>query len=140
MLGLVFGWLARMQRQAVEREVLVAELARDHVVVNSRKPSLPCLVLSKLLGERTILPDTPARFSGWLSPGWFSRPVGFNAGRRFRDEDVPRLVERLQRLGEVHEVQFRGGSLNGLRLFYIDKVPFSQLGPERGTCTFKAYP
>jgi hypothetical protein len=140
LLGLVFGWLAGMQRQAVEREALVAELARDRVIVNSREPALLGLFLSKLLRERTILPDTPARFSKWLSPGWFSRPVGFNAGRRLRNEDVPRLVERLRRLGDVHEVQFRGGSLNGLRLFYINKVPYSQLGPERDTCTFKAYP
>src|SRR5262249_45788388 len=55
LLGLVFGWLARMHRQAVEREALVAELARDRVIVNSREPTLLCLVLSKLLGERTIL-------------------------------------------------------------------------------------
>jgi hypothetical protein len=139
LLGLFFGWLARMQRQAVEREAVVAELARDRVIVNRREPTLLCLVLSKLLRERTILPDTPARFSRWVNPGWFSRPVGFNAGRRLRDEEVPRVVERLQRLGDVHEVQFRGSSLNGLRLFYIDKVPYYQLGPERDTCTFKTY-
>jgi hypothetical protein len=139
-LGLVFGWIARMQRQAVEREAVVAELARDHIRVNSREPNLLCLVLSKLLREPTILPDTPARLSKWLSPGGFSRPVGFNAGRRLRDEEVPRVVERLQRLGDVHEVQFRGDSLNGLRLFYIDKVPYGRLGAERDTCTFKVYP
>jgi hypothetical protein len=140
-LGLVFGWLAHMQRQAMERESLVAELASDRVIVNRREPTLLCLVLSKLLGERTILPDTPARFSKWLGPGWFSRPVGFNAGRRLRDEDVPRLVERLRRLGDVYEVQVRGGSLDGLRLFSINNVPsYSQPEPEPYTCTFRAYP
>jgi len=128
-----------MQRQAVEREALVAELARDQVLVNSREPALLGLVLSKLLRERTVLPDTPARFSKWLSPGWFSRPVGFNAGR-LRDEEVPHVVERLQRLGDVHEVEFHGGSLNGLRLFYIGKVPRGQLGPQGDTCTFRTYP
>jgi hypothetical protein len=139
-LGLIFGWLARVQRQAVEREAVVDDLARERVRVNSREPTLLCLVLAKLLRERTILPDTPARFNQWLSPGWFSRPVGFNAGRRLRDEEIPRVVEKLQRLGDVREVQFRGGSLNGLRLFYIGKVPYYELGPERDTCTFKAYP
>ena len=138
-LGLVFGWLARMQRQAVEQEAVVAELARDRVIVNSREPNLLCLALTKLRGSRNILPETPAKFEKWLSPGWFSRPVGFNAGR-LRDEDVPRVVERLQRLGDVHEVEFHGSSLNGLRLFYIGKVPFGRLGPERDGCTFKAYP
>ena len=137
--GLVFGWLARMQREAVEREAVVAELARDRIGVNSREPTLLCLVLTKLRGSRNILPETPARFERWLSPGWFSRPVGFNAGR-LRDEDVPRVVERLQRLGDVHEVEFHGGSLNGLRLFYIGKIPYGRLGPESDTCTFKAYP
>jgi hypothetical protein len=139
-LGLVFGWLARLQRQALEREAVVAEMAHDRIIVNSREPTLLCLVLTKLRGSRNILPETPAKFEKWLSPGWFSRPVGFNAGRRLRDEDVPHVVERMQRLGDVHEVQFRGGSLNGLRLFYIDKVPYGRLGPERETCTFKAYP
>jgi hypothetical protein len=137
--GLFFGWIARMHRQAVEREAVVAELARDRILVNSREPTLPCLVLAKLLHERTILPDTAARFSKWLSPGWFSRPRGFNAGRRFRDDEIPRLVAVMQRLGDVHEVRFQGGSLNGLRLFYIGKVPYGELGPERGTCTFKAH-
>ncbi len=138
-LGLVFGWLARVQRQVVEQEAVVAELARDRVVVNSREPTPLCLVLTKLRGSRNILPETPAKFEKWLSPGWFSRPLGFNAGK-LRDEDVPRVVERLQRLGDVREVEFHGGSLYGLRLFYIGKVPFGRLGPERDTCTFKAYP
>ncbi len=136
LLGLVFGWLARIHRQALEREALVADLARDRVVVNSRYPTLLCLVVTKLRGGRIILPETPKKFEKWLSPGWFSRPVGFNAGY-LRDESVPRVVERLQRLGEVHEAQFHGGSLNGLRLFYIGKVPY--LGPEQDTCTFKTY-
>jgi hypothetical protein len=137
--GLSFGWLARMQREAVEREAVVAELAHAHIVVNSREPTLLCLVLTKLRGSRNILPETPAKFGKWLNAGWFSRPIGFNAGR-LRDEDVPRIVERLQRLGDVQEVEFHGRSLNGLRLFYIGKVPYGRLGPERDTCTFKAYP
>ena len=29
----------------------------------------------------------------------------FNAGRHLRDEEVPRVVERLLRLGDVYEVQ-----------------------------------
>ncbi len=137
--GLVFGLLARMQREAVAREAVVSELARDRVIVNSREPSLLCLILTKLRGSRNILPETPAKFEQWLNPGWFSRPVGFNAGT-LREQDVPRIVERLRHLGDVHEVEFHGGSLNGLRLFYIGKIPYGSLGPERDTCTFKAYP
>lgn len=139
LLGLVFGWLARMQQQALEREAVVSELARVRVGVNTREPTLLCLVLTKLRGSTNNLSETPAAFEKWLSPGWFSYPVGFNASR-LRNEGVSRVVERLRRLGDVHEVQFRGRSLNGLRLFYIGKVPYDQLGPEGGTCTVKVYP
>src|SRR5262245_10695511 len=45
-LGLVFGWLARMQRQVAEQDALVAELARDRVVVNSQVPNWLCLALN----------------------------------------------------------------------------------------------
>jgi hypothetical protein len=62
------------------------------------------------------------------------------AGRHLRDEDVPRVVERLQRLGDVLEVQYHGGSLDGLRLFCIGRFNDRELGPERDACTFKAYP
>jgi hypothetical protein len=137
--GLFLGWLARMQREALDREAVVAELARDRVLVNSREPTLMCLILTKLRGSRNILPETPAKFEKWLSPGWFSRPVGFNAGR-LRDQDVPGVVARLQRLGDVHEVEYHSSSLKGLRLFYIGKVPSGRLGPDRDTCTFKSYP
>jgi hypothetical protein len=139
LLGFVFGGLARMRREAEEREAVVAELARDRVGVVAREPTLLCLALTKLRGSRNILPETPEAFKQWLSPGWFSRPVGFNASR-LPEDGVPRAVERLRRLGAVHEVRFHGGSADGVRLFYIDKVRYSQLGPERETCTFKAYP
>src|SRR5258706_15746372 len=65
LLGLVFGWLARMQRQAVEREAVVAELARDRVGVITREPTLLCLVLTKLRGSLNNLPETPAKFEKW---------------------------------------------------------------------------
>lgn len=139
LLGLTFGWLARMRREVFEREAVVTELTRRHVVVNSREPTLLCLVLTKLRGSRNILPETPAKFEKWLSPGWFSHPVGFNGGR-LRDEDVPPVVELLRRLGDVHEVEFHGGSLNGLRLFYIGTVPYGRLRPEQDACTFKVHP
>ena len=53
---------------------------------------------------------------------------------------MPRVVERLQQLGQVHEARFQGGSLNGLRLFFIDEVPRGRLGPDGETCTIKSYP
>ena len=139
LLGLAFGWLARVQWQVAEQDALIAELARDRVIVNSQVPNWLCLALN--------LPLDPGRSSkwsrkwlSWLSPNWFSRPDGFNAGRHLRDEEVPRVVERLQRLGDVYEVQYHGGSLDGLRLFCIGKIDYRELGPERDTCTFKAYP
>ena len=61
-LGLLFGWLARMRAEALEREAVVAELASEHIIVNSRKPTLLCLVLTKLRGSRNVLPETPAKF------------------------------------------------------------------------------
>jgi hypothetical protein len=137
LLGLLFGWIARMQRQARERESLVAELAHDGIHVNSTDPTLLCLILMKVLATNSR--DVEARCGKWIGPGWFYCLKGFNAGH-LKDERVPRVVERLHRLGDVHEVQFRGGSLDGLRLFYIGKIPYYQLGPERDTCMFKAYP
>jgi hypothetical protein len=138
-LGLAFGWLARMRRQVAEQDALVAELARDRVIVNSQVPNWLCLALN--------LPTDPARSSkwsrkwlGWLSPSWFSRPDGFNAGTHLRDEDVSRVVEGLKRLGDVTEIQYHGGSLDGLRLFCIGRFDPRELGPERDTCTFKVYP
>jgi hypothetical protein len=135
LLGLVFGWLARAQRAAVEQEAAVAELAQERVGLIGREPTLLCLVLAKLTGAPTILPDTPALFSKWISPGWFSRPVGFN-GFRVHQGNAPRVTALLRRLGDVHEVQFQ----RGLKLFYINKVRYRDLGPERATCTFKVYP
>jgi hypothetical protein len=139
LIGLAFGWLARVQRQVAEQDALIAELARDRVIVNSQVPNWLCLALN--------LPLDPARSSkwsrkwlSWLSPNWFSRPDGFNVGRHLRDEDVPRIVEWLQWLGDVYEVQYHGGSLDGLRLFCIGRIDFRELGPQRDTCTFKAYP
>lgn len=139
LLGLSFGWLARMRHEAVEREAVVAAVARERVGVNHREPTLLCLVLTKLRGAREILPETPDKFRNWLSPGWFSRPLGFNASRLPEDR-VPHVVALLKRLGDVHEVRFHGGSADGVKLFYIDKIPYGQLGEERETCTFKVYP
>src|SRR5262245_51349824 len=139
MFGLLFGWLARMRRQALEQEALVDELARERVIVNAREPTLLCLVLTKLRGSRNILPETPAAFEKWLSPGWFSRVEGFNAGK-LGDDKVPGVVARLNRLGDVYEVHFHGGSLDGLKLFYIGGIPYERLGPDQDTCTFTVYP
>lgn len=97
-LGLVFGWLARMRRQARDQERFIAELARDRIIVNHPEPTYLCLFLMKVLSTESRA--TEVRCSGWLGPGWFSRPRGFNAGR-LRDEQVPRVVERLGRLGTV---------------------------------------
>jgi hypothetical protein len=137
--GLDFGWLVRVQRQVAEQDALIAALARDRVIVNSQVPNWLCLAFN--------LPLDPARSSkwsrkwlSWLSPNWFSRPDGFNAGRHLQDEEVPRVVRLLQRLGDVYEVQYHGGSLDGLRLFCIGRLDYRELGPQRDTCTFKAYP
>ncbi len=136
-LGLVFGGIARMERQVRAREALVAELARDGIVVVDHQPTYLCLIMMKVLSTHSR--DVEARCGDWIGPGWFYFPRNFNAGN-LKDEKVPRVVERLQKLGEVHEVQYHGGSLDGLRLFYIGKIPFRDLGPHRDTCTIKAYP
>jgi hypothetical protein len=133
--GLVFGWLANAQRQVMEQDALVADLARSRVVVNSRVPNRLCLAL-----DLHCDPGMSSKWLSWLSPGWLSRPDGFNAGTHLRDNEVTRVVERLQRLGDVYEVQFHGGSLDGLRLFNIGRIDYLSLGPKRDTCTFKAYP
>jgi hypothetical protein len=139
LLGLAFGWLARVQRQIAEQDALVAELARDRVIVNSQVPNWLCLALNSPLDPGRSS-EWSRKWLSWLSPNWFSRPDGFNAGRHLRDEEVPRVVQRLQRLGDVYEVQYHGGSLDGLRLFWIGRFDHRELGPERDTCTFKAYP
>jgi hypothetical protein len=130
-LGLLFGWAARMQRQAREREVLVAELARERIYVNTADPTYLCLVAMKVLS--TDSEAAKVRCSRWIGPGWFSLPGGFNAGRLPEDR-VPSVVERVGRLGAVWEVEYTRPPLTGLRLFYVDRVPYGQLGPEGETC------
>jgi hypothetical protein len=138
-LGLVFGWVARMRREAGEREALVAELDRERIRVNHSEPTLLCLALMKVLSMSSV--DTRIRCSRWLGPGWFYHPKGFNAGH-LHDEQVPHVVERLRRLGVVWEITYtRPPSLSGLKLFYIEyKVPYFSLGPERDTCRFERHP
>jgi hypothetical protein len=135
-MGLIFGWVARLQRQAREREVLVAELARERIYVNSPEPTALCLFLMKVLSTGSV--RVTDRCSKWLGPGWFSYPKGFNAGR-MKAEQVPAVVERLRGLGTVWEVEYTQPSLLGLRLFYIDRVPYQHLGPERSTCIVKRH-
>ena len=139
MLGLLFGWIARMERQVRAREALVAELARDRIIVNDHEPTYLCLIMMKVLDTHSR--DVEARYGKWIGPGWFYFPRGFNAGR-LKDENLSRVVKQLQWLGDVHEVQYRGGSLDGLRLFYIGNrnIPYRELGPERDTCTFTEFP
>jgi len=136
-LGLLFGWVARMERQVRAREALVAELARERIYVGDHEPTYLCLIMMKVLDTHSR--DVERRCGKWIGPGWLYVPNGFNAGH-LKDEKVPHVVERLQRLGDVHEVQYQGGSLDGLRLFYIGKIRYRDLGPERDTCTFKTYP
>jgi hypothetical protein len=139
-LGMVFGWLTRMQRQAIEREAIVTDLANDWVHVESRKPTLCWRAISMLLRGRTVRIGTQIRLGMWLGLGWLSYPVSFSADNSLRDEAIPGVIKRLQLLGDVHEVQFHGGWQNGTRIFYLGTIHYDQLGPERETCTFKAYP
>jgi hypothetical protein len=133
----MFGWIARMQRQAREQEIFLTELARDRIIVNHLEPTLLCLILMKVLATHSR--DVEARCARWLGPGWFSRPKGFNA-RRLREEQVASVVERLRRLGTVWEVTYTCPSLAGLKLFYIDRVPYNNLGPDGSTCVIKQHP
>ena len=72
--GLVFGWLARMQRDVVEQEAVVNDLARDRIVVNlaASRPScawsLPSCVAVEMFCRRLRRNSK----SG-------SAPVGFHA-------------------------------------------------------------
>ncbi len=137
LLGLFFGWIARVERKGRERAAIVNELAGVGVRVNSHEPTCLCLLTMKVLSTDNI--DAEARLRGWVAPWWLNRPVGFNAGR-LKEGRVPHVVQPLSRLGTVIEVHFHGGSLNGLRLFYIGKVPYGRLGPARETCTFTVHP
>ena len=136
-LELIFGWFARLQRQAREVESLTAELAREWIGVNHFEPSVLCLVVMKVLA--TDSHKAEARCSRWIGPGWFSHPLGFNAGRR-KEEKVPHLVPAVAAAWDGVEVEFHSASLNGLRLFYIDKIPYDKLGPDRDSCTFRKFP
>lgn len=131
MFALLFGWFHRSSRIVSERDALVSALQSERVIVNHNEPSYLNLFLMKIQG--TDSRSIERRYKNWISPGWFSKPVGFNAGR-LPDDKVKPLVERLQSLGPVNEVLFRGGTLDGLRLFYIGEVPYQNLGPERGGC------
>jgi len=136
-LGLILGGIARKQRQIAKREFLIADLLRDHIIVNRAEPTYLCLFLMKVFS--TISRGVEARCSKWLGPGWLSNPRGFNAGH-LKDEQTQSVVERLSWLGTVWEVKYTQPTLTGLKLFFIDQVPYHALGPQADTCEIKRYP
>ena len=95
-LGLVFGGIARMERQVRAREALVAELARDGIVVVDHQPTYLCLIMMKVLSTHSR--DVEARCGQWIGPGWFYYPRSFNAGH-LKDEKVARVVELIETTG-----------------------------------------
>jgi hypothetical protein len=136
-LGLILGGIARKQRQITEREFLIADVSRDHIVVNWTEPTYLCLFLMKVLS--TSPRGVEASCSKWLGPGWFSNPKGFNAGH-LKDDQTHSVVKRLSRLGTVWEITYTQPTLTGLKLFFIDKVPYHALGPQAATCEIKRCP
>ena len=80
--------------------------------------------------------NQPAR---WFDPGWIGSPRGFNAGM-LPDDRVAAVVERIGQFGKVIEVRFDRPPLVGLRLFYIDRVPYDRLGVPRAAVTITEHP
>ena len=134
--GLFLGWLHQKNQFFAQRDVLLSQLQTEKVYVNHQDPSYLTLFLMKVhgVGSNSI----EEAYSKWISPGWFSSPRGFNAGHLPEDKVGP-LVERLRSLGQVKEVLYRGGSLDGLRLFYIGEVPVGNLGPEGANCLIREH-
>ena len=134
--ALFLGWFHAKNQFLNERELLLSQLRSEQVIVNHGAPSSLALFLMKVHG--TDSRSIEQKYGKWLSPGWFSSAKGFNAGR-LPEEKVPPLVEKLERLGPVNEVLYQGGTLDGLRLFYIGEIPYQQLGPERSRCLIREH-
>jgi hypothetical protein len=105
LVALILGWVAPAQRRADERTALVAELAGVGVRPILEEPTALGLVVMGGLNER---------HRRWLrervGSGWFERPTVFVCGH-LEDKQVPYAVERLRRLGTVHEVHTQGPGL-----------------------------
>ena len=136
LLALVLGWFHAVNQRLNEREVLLSQLLSERIFVNNSDPSYLTLFLMKV--QSTDSSSIEQKYAKWISPGWFSSPRGFNAGR-LPEGKVKPLVERLQLIGPVNEVLFQGGTLDGLRLFYIGEVPIQRLGPERAGCLIREH-
>ncbi len=80
--------------------------------------------------------DVETRCVRWLGP---AHSRSFNA-RRLSPERVDSVVERLRPLGLVWEVTYTTPSLAGLKLFYIDRVPYNNVGPDGGSCIIRQHP
>ena len=138
LLGLVFGLIAREGRRVGTQSAVVAAMRRMGINDAGHEPTYLCFAAMKFFS--TSNRDIEARFSKWLDPAWFYRVQMFKVFKkrgRMSDAEVPAAVEQMSRLGVVKEVQYHDPSLQGLRLFYIDRIRYEELGPLRDTCTFR---
>jgi hypothetical protein len=107
LLAAAFGWTVRESRRARVRRTVLPELARLGVEPTTFGLTTQGIVAAIVLGHE--------RGDGWLrehvGEGWFARPVEFLAGT-LNDDEVAYVVERLQRLGKVYTIQFRGRGMS----------------------------
>ena len=74
-----------------------------------------------------------------LTVGGPSLPQGFNANYLAEDK-VASVVRRLQVVGRVKEVRYKGTGPPELCLFFIEEVPFNFLGVPPGDVTVTDHP
>ena len=128
MAGVALACFARQDRLASDRTARIAELRRMGVLVNDFEPTFVGLLAMRVFGS--LSSEDVLRPNRWLGPGWYVLPRGFNAGM-LPDDRVAEVAERIGHFGKVIEVRFDRPPLTGLRLFYIDRVPYDRLGVPR---------
>jgi hypothetical protein len=132
LVGLALGWFSWQDRLARRQTALLQELKQVNVHVNNPYPTRLCWFAMKILGKDSrATQDLLAR---WLDPGWMLTPRGFNAGM-LTDSQVAGVVDRISQFGNVKEVRFDQPPNKGLRLFYVENVPYERLGAAKSAVT-----
>lgn len=100
----LFGGIAREERRVRQEARLLADLTVVGVRVDLQEPTTLLLWVSK------HMPRWESSLVNGVGKGWLSYPTTFTC-TNIRDEQVPYIAERLQRVGTVRELVYTLGPL-----------------------------